>query len=246
MPDASGTAYMSLGESPEEVPDASGIANFTLGDHPTVAPDIYGDAIYSADFSRIGDAPTKYGTIVYEEASGGSKLNGTMLSPAHSDGTAYNVLNMTPARSNGKVALPSNERALVNESGTESIVRDGVWSLLPGGAHIANLKKGDIIFNAEQTKSLLSFGKISGHARAYADGTLSAYGTGTAWLGFGGGLAGSGREPVHSPLGSGQQAADAVSDAVSSVSKAAESAAEEATEKVLMQSKFLLTGLNVR
>ena len=54
----------------------------------------------------------------------------------------------------------------------ESIVRDGVWRLLPGGAHLENLKKGDIIFNADQTRDLLRSGKTPGHARAYAQGNV--------------------------------------------------------------------------
>ena len=51
-------------------------------------------------------------------------------------------------------------------------MRDGVWSIIPGGAHIESLKKGDIIFSAAQTEALLKYGKISGHARAYAAGSL--------------------------------------------------------------------------
>lgn len=110
-----------------------------------------------------------------------SKATGTMLSPAHASGTAYNVLNMSkPAYANGKVSLSKNEQALVNEVGTESIVRDGVWRLLPGGAHIENLKKGDIVFSAQQTADLLRSGKTNGFARAYAYGTLAnAYLSGT-------------------------------------------------------------------
>lgn len=102
--------------------------------------------------------------------------SGTMLSPAHASGTAYNVLNMkqlSPAHAGGNVALKHNEQALVNEVGTESIVRNGVWSLLPGGAHLENLKQGDIVFSASQTKDLLEHGRTAGHARAYAEGTAS-------------------------------------------------------------------------
>ena len=57
-----------------------------------------------------------------------------MTSIAHADGTAYNMLNLKPlssAHAGGNVALGQNETALTNEVGTESIVRDGVWSLLP-------------------------------------------------------------------------------------------------------------------
>ena len=125
----------------------------------------------------------------------GGKVSGTMTSIAHASGTAYNVLNMKPlssAHAKGEVALKHDEQALVNEVGinghSESIVRDGVWSLIPGGAHIENLKKGDIIFSATQTEDLLKHGATHGHARAYAQGTASgvtlapAYADGTSEL----------------------------------------------------------------
>ena len=100
---------------------------------------------------------------------------------AASTGSAYNVLNMTPAHAKGtNVAIKEDQQALVNEIGmnghAESIVRDGVWSLLPGGAHIENLKKGDIVFSTTQTDALLRHGAIQGHARAYAQGTVSTNG----------------------------------------------------------------------
>lgn len=127
------------------------------------------------------------------------KAAGTMLSVAHSDGTMYNApWNYRPlssAHTKGDVALNQDEKALVNEVGVESIVRDGVWSLIPGGAHMENLKKGDIVFSAQQTEDLLKRGATSGHARAYAQGSLSdtslahAFGGGSGWGGFGGGLA---------------------------------------------------------
>lgn len=126
------------------------------------------------------------------------KAAGTMLSVAHSDGTMYNApWNYRPlssAHAKGDVALNQDEKALVNEVGVESIVRDGVWSLIPGGAHMENLKKGDIVFSAQQTEDLLKRGATSGHARAYAQGSLSdtslahAFGGGSGWGGFGGGL----------------------------------------------------------
>lgn len=125
----------------------------------------------------------------------GGKASGTMTSIAHADGTAYNVLNMKkifPAYAGGHVALASDETALVNEQGknghSESIVRDGVWSMIPGGAHFENLKKGDIIFSAQQTDDLLKHGATPGHARTYAQGTTtgitisSAYSDGTSEL----------------------------------------------------------------
>lgn len=125
-------------------------------------------------------------------AGGAVQASGTMLSPAHASGTAYNVLNTKPissAYAGGRVSLDRNERALVNEEyingHSESIIRDGVWRLLPGGMHMENLKKGDIVLNARQTDDLLRSGKTNGHARAYASGSLlsPAYASGMLSLG---------------------------------------------------------------
>ena len=109
--------------------------------------------------------------------TGGGFASGTMLRVAHASGTAYNVLNYSPAHADGNVALGSDERALVNElpDGPESIVRDGKWMIIPGGAHFENLKKGDIIFNSKQTSELINSGRVisgGGHARALAGGTV--------------------------------------------------------------------------
>lgn len=162
------------GKEPEKADDIQGKANYTLGEHPTKAPDISGVANYSLG-SYPKTAPTIFGTAVYTKKI---QASGTMTSVAHASGTAYNVLNMKPlssAHAKGEVALKHDEQALVNEVGinghSESIVRDGVWSLIPGGAHIENLKKGDIIFSATQTEDLLKHGATHGHARAYAQGT---------------------------------------------------------------------------
>ena len=173
---ASVTVNYVKGEEPKKADDIEGKANFTLGEHPTKAPDISGVANYSLG-SYPKTAPTIFGTAVYTKKI---QASGTMTSVAHASGTAYNVLNMKPlssAHAKGEVALKHDEQALVNEVGinghSESIVRDGVWSLIPGGAHIENLKKGDIIFSATQTEDLLKHGATHGHARAYAQGTAS-------------------------------------------------------------------------
>lgn len=127
---------------------------------------------------------------------------GSVAKPGKAAGTfgqsrayAQGSLTDLSAYAGGRVSLPKDEKALVNEVGTESIVRDGQWSLIPGGAHLTNLKKGDIIFSASQTEDLLRNGATPGHARAYAQGSLSdislahAFGGGSGWGGFGGGLA---------------------------------------------------------
>ena len=127
---------------------------------------------------------------------------GSVAKPGKAAGTfgqarayAQGSLTDLSAYAGGRVSLPKDEKALVNEIGTESIVRDGQWSLIPGGAHLENLKKGDIIFSASQTEDLLKRGATPGHARAYAQGSLSdlsplsnAYSVGGLSLKFGGGL----------------------------------------------------------
>ena len=94
------------------------------------------------------------------------------------------------AYANGSnVSLNKNQSALVNELGMESVVRDGKWMMIPGGAHIEQFKKGDIIFNTEQTKDLIEHGYITGSNKkgrmAFADGTahatLNAY-SGGSWV----------------------------------------------------------------
>lgn len=148
-------------------------------------------------------------TVNYVKGSD-AESSGTMLSPARANGTAYNTLNMSPAHAGGNVSLPKDEKALVNElPKPESIVRDGVWRIIPGGAHIEQLKKGDIIFNGEQTEQLLKYGSILGHGKAYADGSignvrdlvrtpLSAYAGG-----FGGGVLGAGGSGSQANFGGG-------------------------------------------
>ena len=116
------------------------------------------------------EKPSPVTVKVNYDTSEKPKASGTMLSPSHATGT----INTTPAYVNGNVTLQKDERALVNElKKPESIVRDGVWSIIPGGAHIQQLKKGDIIFNGEQTEQLIKHGKIAGHGKAYANGTVS-------------------------------------------------------------------------
>lgn len=107
----------------------------------------------------------------------GAQATGTMTSISRT--YAQGSLTDFPAYGSGRVSLPNDQKALVNEEyingHSESIVRDGVWSLIPGGAHMENLKKGDIIFSAQQTEDLLKRGATPGHARAYAQGSLSDF-----------------------------------------------------------------------
>lgn len=131
------------------------------------------------------DRTIKYTIVtVGSPPSGGSQATGTMSSIgiAHANGTAYNApWNFMRAFSDGKISLDSDQIALVNELGTESIIRNGQWMLIPGGMHQEALKKGDIILSAAQTKALIETGRAYGHGRAFALGTLlgNAYDSGT-------------------------------------------------------------------
>ena len=183
VPDTTVKATAHVDEAPE-VPDANGNAHYE-NDLPTDAGSISGFAHYDTDLPT--SAPSITGTVMYYAhivgaPSGGAiaTASGTMTSVAYASGSAYNVLNMEPLSSafaKGDVALKEDQEALVNEQmkngHSESIVRDGVWSLIPGGAHFENLKKGDIIFSAQQTDDLLKHGATPGHARTYAQGTTS-------------------------------------------------------------------------
>mgnify|MGYP004510559627 CR=1 FL=1 len=161
----------------EEAEDKEADVNYTLG-----SQDPPNDKTAKVTYTLGYQAPPsdKVAHVTYI----GGKASGTMTSIAHADGTMHNApwnyQRLTPAHANGNVALKHDEKALVNEvqknGHSESIVRDGVWSLIPGGAHFENLKKGDIIFSAAQTDALLKYGAISGHARTYAKGSLEGSG----------------------------------------------------------------------
>lgn len=157
----------------EPAEDKKADVNYTLGSQePPI--DKTATVTYTLGYQAPPSDKTAHVTYI------GGKASGTMTSIAHTDGTMHNApwnyQRLTPAHANGNVALKHDEEALVNEvqknGHSESIVRDGVWSLIPGGAHFENLKKGDIIFSASQTDALLKHGAISGHARAYAQGSL--------------------------------------------------------------------------
>ena len=126
--------------------------------------------------SSISNAlSNKIFTIKTTQVNVGKKYTGTMLSPAKASGTAYNApLRMIPAQkafAQGDVGLKEDEEALVNELGTESLIRDGQWFLIPGGMHVESLKKDDIVLNHLQTADLLKHGKAFGHGKAYAEGS---------------------------------------------------------------------------
>ena len=174
---------------------STGIINYNLGNVATPTG-MVATGVINYTLGSVAKPGKAAGTFGQSRAYAQGSLSDLFFSP-------------TPAHANGNVSLEQDETALVNELGMESRVRDGVWSLIPGGAHMENLKKGDIIFSAQQTKDLLKSGATPGHARAYAQGSLSdislthAFGGGSGWGGFGGGL--SNKTSVSSSGGSSSQ-----------------------------------------
>ena len=164
--------------------DKSAKVNYTLGSTPSYNPPDYNRTV-TYTIKTVGSAPT-----------GAGKASGTMTSLGHARAFASGSLtDFSPAFAKGNVSIPHDQQALVNEVSinghSESIVRDGVWSMIPGGAHLANLKKGDIIFSASQTEALLKNGSIPGHARAYASGTVDDVGDIDLSNAFAGGMRGN-------------------------------------------------------
>ncbi len=212
----------------------------------------HGTVHWGNDISAVQTSFTATGTVNWINSGGPSGgLSKTVACStgsfkAESTGSAYNVLNITPAHASGtNVAIKQDQQALVNEVGinghAESIVRDGVWSLIPGGAHIENLKKGDIIFSTTQTDALLKHGAIQGHARAYASGTVTSPGVMKAYAaGNTPGFHFQGGAATVKPAGSGnsgnsgnsglQHAIEDNTDAVSNNSDDTSDAADEVSE----------------
>ncbi len=96
---------------------------------------------------------------------GSAQYDAKYTGNAHVDGTAL---------ASGNWAVQSDEKeALLGEVGYEIIVRNGrFFTVGENGAEMFPIKKGDIVFNHEQSEELLKNGHISGRGKAYADGTV--------------------------------------------------------------------------
>ena len=94
-----------------------------------------------------------------------SEYNAKYLGKARVEGTAL---------ASGNWAVQSDEKkSLVGEEGYEIVVRQGrFFTVGNNGAEMFDIKRGDIVFNHEQSKNLLKYGHISGRGKAYADGTV--------------------------------------------------------------------------
>ena len=93
----------------------------------------------------------------------------------------------------GTVGEPRDTVALTGEENKELIVRGNrFFTVGDSGPEFTHLKKGDIVFNAQQTKELLSKGKTHTRGRALAQGNVGEARAGrlSGFGGFSGGAAG--------------------------------------------------------
>ena len=138
------------------------------------------------------------------------------------------------AYSSGSRGLKQNEtNALVGELGPETLVRNGKYQTIgENGAEMMNLKRGDIIFNHQQTEALLKHGYVNSRGKAFATGNAHVGTSGTIFTkyatisGYGG--------TVPDWFGNSNILGDLSSAAgsVSSASDAAEDAADDAKQAI--------------
>ena len=111
-------------------------------------------------------------------------------------------------------SVGKSEEALTGELGTEIVVRGNQWFTVGDqGPEMANLKKGDIVFNANQTRDLLTKGRTPTRGRALARGTAYAETPGYWKL----------TDPVPNGYGA-NSSADAAKSAASAASSAKDAA----------------------
>lgn len=167
--------------------DETAIVNYTPGDKDASVK-------YKVDSSAVDawDAPDKRATLTYDittsgtlpgnknrtltytiKTEGSTNVNGT----AHVSGTA-NV--------SGNWGVKKGGKSLVGEQGQEILVRGSEFQTIgDNGPEFINTQPGDIIFNADQTKSLLQNGHASGRGKLIGNANVNgtAYSSGSGGLG---------------------------------------------------------------
>ena len=122
-----------------------------------------------------------------------TKANGTpFIKSGHFNDGRLGVFGRAFAQG-GTVGEPRDTRALLAETAPELLVRNNRFYLVgKNGPEMKDLKKGDIVFNPQQTKELLSKGKTHTRGRALAQGNIgdARLGGSSGFGGFSGGAAG--------------------------------------------------------
>lgn len=136
----------------------------------------------------MGSGFTGSGTVTMKvKVEGVGGVDGT----AHALGTAFSGRSAFASGTTGKAFAQGNwgaketGTALMGELGEELIVRNGRWFTVgEDSAGFYSYRKGDIVFNAEQTKEIFEKGKIThgnGRGQALAEGTAFATIGGGSW-----------------------------------------------------------------
>ena len=222
--------------------DETAIVNYTPSDKDASVK-------YKVDASAVNqwNAPDKTATLTYNittagtlpgnknrtltytiKTEGSAGVNGT----AHANGTtvkSYRFNNWRgQANASGNWGIKKGGKSLVGETGQEILVRGSEFQTIGDyGPEFIDTQPGDIIFNAEQTKSLLengyatSRGKVIGSANA--DG--SAYSSGSGKFNVG-----SSGSKANSSSSSSSSSSSKSSSSTSTPSKSSQKAADTAKE----------------
>ena len=170
--------------------------------------------------------------------TGGSGLTGT----AHIEGTIPHLSGRALAMGtlqdeswlNPNWRTKKSEVALTGEEGQELVVtRANRWYTVGDhGAEFANIPQGSVVFNAQQTKELLSKGRINSRGTAMIGGSAFAGGSGGGgfFIGQSGSSSGMSGAPSSSPLGSSKKSDTSTKKAAEATQQAADAAKEAADE----------------
>lgn len=179
------SSIVSLGEQTEEIlgePGGEGvIGRFEQLKQPIQEADDHVHGI-SDGLDAIDGKEVECTIKVKIETSGGTGFTGSaqVLGSMNLNSTDYHAQYTGASHAEGTAMVSGNwavqsdeQNALVGEVGRELIVRGGrFFTVGDNGAEMFDIKKGDIVFNHEQTEDLLKHGHISGRGKAYADGTV--------------------------------------------------------------------------
>lgn len=124
-----------------------------------------------------------HGSMVWSKAfSQGTISNLTDFDDWNGNAFAHGSIRKLSSRAlaSGNLGADYSGTTLTSELGPELLVRGNRWTLLgENGAQFTNIKRGDIVFNHQQTADLLSKG--STNSRASIKGGMSAFAHGTAF-----------------------------------------------------------------
>ena len=229
--------------------DETAIVNYTPSDKDASVK-------YKVDASAVNqwNAPDKTATLTYNittagalpgnknrtltytiKTEGSAGVNGT----AHAIGTtvkSYRFNNWRgQANASGNWGIKKGGKSLVGETGQEILVRGSEFQTIGDyGPEFIDTQPGDIIFNAEQTKSLLengyatSRGKVIGSANA--DGSAYSSGSGKFNVGSSGSKANSSSSSSSSSSSKSSSSTSSTKSAQKAADKASKSA-EKAADK---------------